>query len=159
MKTFKLAGTLAVVMMLPAPATQAMNFGNMMNPSKWFGSGGDDRDDAPYGYGDYGPYGGAPYGGAPYGGAPYGGAPYGADPYGYGGQPYGGYGAPPAYGADPNAYGAAPQGYAPAPYGQGYPGAAMVPPQAPGTADPAAQQRILELEQRVRQLEGQQRRP
>ncbi len=80
---------------------QAFNFGDMMNPSRWFGGDRDryyDRYDrhgygwgGPYGYGGYGgPYGGwgGPYG---YGGGPWGG--YGYGPYGgWGGPGYGGYG-------------------------------------------------------------------
>lgn len=71
-------------------AAQALDMGDMMNPSKWFG-GGHDRDyyDRGY-YGGYGPYG---WGGGPYGwgGGPYG---WGGGPYGWGGGPwgYGGYG-------------------------------------------------------------------
>lgn len=65
-------------------AAQAFNFGNMMNPGKWFDN--DDHDYYRYGrYGGYGPYGwGGPYGGyGPYGWGGYG--PYGWG--GYGGQP------------------------------------------------------------------------
>jgi hypothetical protein len=72
---------------------QAFDFGNMMNPSRWFGGDHDryDRYDR-YGYG--GPYGwgGGPYG---YGGGPYG---WGGGPYGYGGGPYGWGGGPYGYG-------------------------------------------------------------
>ncbi len=76
----------AVIVGLGALATtgpaQAFNFGDMMNPNRWFGG---DRDrDRYYDYdrygGGYGPYGG----GGPYGG--WGG------PYGYRGGPWGGYG-------------------------------------------------------------------
>jgi len=94
--------------------TFAVNFGDMMNPSKWFGGGKnrdyDDRRGGPdYGYGGPGwGYGGPGwgYGGPGYGyGAPgYGyGAPgwgYGAPGYGYGGPGYG-YGGP-GYGASTN---------------------------------------------------------
>jgi hypothetical protein len=71
--------------LLLVTSAQAMDFGNMMNPSKWMGGGNNDR---------Y--YGGGPgYGGPGYGyGGPVG---YGAGPgYGYGGP--GGYGAGPGYG-------------------------------------------------------------
>lgn len=74
---------------------QAFDFGNMMNPSRWFDN---DRDRGYYRgydgyYGGYGPYG---YGGGPWGG--------GYGPYGYGG-PYGGWGGyPGGYGG----YGGAP---------------------------------------------------
>ncbi len=54
-------------------AAQAFDFGNMMNPSRWF-----DNDHRYYDRGYYGGYGG-PYG-------------YGYGPYGYGGGPYGGWG-------------------------------------------------------------------
>ena len=76
------------------PPAQAINFGDMMNPSRWMG-GGKNRDRYDDYYDDYGPYGG-PWGGGPWGG-PYGGGPYGG-PYG---APYGvPYGAP--YGVAPN---------------------------------------------------------
>jgi len=55
------------------PVSHAFNFGDMMNPGKWMGGGGDRYDDD---YDDDGPYGdGGPYGGGPYGGygGPYGG--------------------------------------------------------------------------------------
>ncbi len=71
-----------------AGAAQAFNFGNMMNPSRWFGGNNDDYYDR--GYYRYGPYGGGPWGYGGYG--PYGwggGGPWGY-PGGYGG--YGGYG-------------------------------------------------------------------
>ena len=60
---------------------RAFDFGDMMNPSDWFGGNNHDRDyyDRGY-YGGYGPYGwGGPYGGG--WGGPYGG--WG----GYGGYP------------------------------------------------------------------------
>ena len=73
-------------------SAQAMDFGNMMNPSKWMGGGNNDRG---YGYGGGPGYGGPGYGGPGYG---YGGpAGYGGGPgYGYGGP--GGYGGGPGYG-------------------------------------------------------------
>jgi len=81
---FGLAGLAA------ANVAQAFNFGNMMNPSRWFDNDHDRYYDRGYygGYGGYGPYG---YGGGPYGygGGPYG---YGGGPYGWGGGPWGGYG-------------------------------------------------------------------
>ncbi len=67
-----------------SPISQAINFGDMMNPGKWMGGGNGDRYDD-----DYGPYGGGPYGGGPWGGGPYGGGPWGGP---YGGGPWGGYG-------------------------------------------------------------------
>jgi len=74
-------------------AAQAFNFGNIMNPGKWFDD--NDHDRYYYGrrYGGYGPYG---WGGGPYGGyGPYG---WGGGPYGWGGGPYGwgGYGGQPS---------------------------------------------------------------
>ncbi|MCU0562415.1 MAG: hypothetical protein MUE48_00525 [Desulfobacterales bacterium] len=81
------AASLGIVAMVAVSAAQAFNFGNMMNPSRWFNDRDRDRD---Y-YGGYGPYG---YGGGPYGwGGPYGGyGPYG----GWGGGPWGGYGGYPS---------------------------------------------------------------
>lgn len=83
----------------------AINFGDMMNPSKWMGGSKDrDYDDRRYGgpgYGYGGPgwgYGGPGWGGGPgygYGGPGWGGAPgygYGGPGWGYGGGP--GYGGP-----------------------------------------------------------------
>jgi len=79
---------LATLFMLDAAVlnvAHAFNFGNMMNPSRWFDNNNNDYYDRGYRYGGYGPYGGGygPYG---YGGGPYG---YGGGPYGYGGGPYG----------------------------------------------------------------------
>jgi hypothetical protein len=86
---------------------QAFNFGNMMNPSRWFNDNDRDR------YYDRGYYGG--YGG-PYGwGGPYG---YGGGPYGWGG-PYGGWG-----GYGPYGYGG---------YGGGYPSTIVVSPSSEGS--------------------------
>jgi len=67
-------------------AAHAFNFGNMMNPSRWFGGNDDYYDRGYYRYGGYGPYGwGGPWGGGGYG--PYGwGGPWGyPGGYGYGG--------------------------------------------------------------------------
>jgi hypothetical protein len=85
---------------------QAFNFGDMMNPSDWFGGNHHDRDyyDRGY-YGGYGPYG---WGGGPYG--------WGGGPYGWGGGPYG-WGSP---------YG----------WGGGYPGAIVVNPNQGSSAPP-----------------------
>jgi len=74
-----------------APAGRALDFGNMMNPGRWFGGDHDDDkwDDARYGYGA------PPYGPPP---PPYGyGAPAIAPAYSYGPAPMvaaPGYGAP-----------------------------------------------------------------
>ncbi|MGE5152488.1 MAG: hypothetical protein ACM3ST_00595 [Bdellovibrio bacteriovorus] len=91
-----LAATVSIGLgaLVTAGAAQAFNFGDMMNPGRWFGGDRDryyDRYDR-YGYG--GPYGGwgGPYGGwgGPYGyGGPWGG---GYGPYGWGGGYPGGYG-------------------------------------------------------------------
>jgi len=81
---------LSGAVLLPAKTALAVDFGDMMNPSKWFG-GGRNRDyyDGDYyryrrgGYGWGGPWGGYGYGGYPY----YGGYPgygWGAPGYGYG---------------------------------------------------------------------------
>ncbi len=72
-----------------ASQAQAVNFGDMMNPSKWLGNKNNDRDyyDRYYGYPGYG-YPGYGYGGYP--GYGYGGYPG----YGYGGYPGYGYGYP-----------------------------------------------------------------
>lgn len=73
---------------------QAFDFGNMMNPSRWFDN---DRYDRGY-YRGYDPYGG--YGGyGPYG---YGGGPYGWGGPGYGGWGYPGYGGYGGYGGAPS---------------------------------------------------------
>lgn len=70
---------------LAGSAAQAFDFGNMMNPSRWFGGDNDRYYDRYYG-GRYGPYGYGPYGGG--WGGPYGGW---GGPYGWGGYPgYGG---------------------------------------------------------------------
>jgi len=99
----------------------AMNFGDMMNPSKWMGNNKDrDYDDRRWDGPGYG-YGGPGYGGPGwgYGGPGYGyGAPgwgYGAPGYGYGAPGYGG----PGYGYGGPGYGGsgygAPADRAPAP--------------------------------------------
>jgi hypothetical protein len=125
------AGLLALSAL--APAAQAVSFGDMFNPGRWFGGGDDDYY---YDEGPWGPYGGGPVGpyGAPYGyGAP-GYAPYGAPGYGY--PPAGGYAAPyaaPGY--------AAPVAPAPAP--------------SAATSDSAKDQEIEALKRRIEQLERQ----
>jgi len=72
--------------LMTSGAAQAANFGDFMNPGKWFG--GNDRDDyyGPYGYPGYG------YGYPGYGYPGYGYPGYG---YGYPGYGYPGYGYPP----------------------------------------------------------------
>ena len=65
------AVALGIGSLLLAASAQAMDFGNMMNPSKWMGGGNNDRN--------------SHYGGGPgYGGPVYG---YGGGPGGYGGGP------------------------------------------------------------------------
>jgi len=81
--------------LLLVTSAQAMDFGNMMNPSRWMGGNSDRNSDygggPGYGYGGPGGYGGGPgYGSGGPGG--YGGGPG----YGYGGP--GGYGGGPGYG-------------------------------------------------------------
>lgn len=84
--------TLLVGVAAVSNVAQAFDFGNMMNPSRWFDSNNDRYYDRGY-YGGYGPYGYGPYGyGGPYGG-PWGGYP------GYGGWGYPGYG---GYGGAPS---------------------------------------------------------
>jgi len=111
------------------PQAQAFNFGDMMNPGRWFGGSPDRGDYAAYGY-DVPPP-----------------PPYAAGGgYGYPGQPAYGY---PAYGGQPG------YGYqvpaAPAHYGQ-----PAIPPAVPENAsvDSASERRIRVLEQRIRELEA-----
>jgi hypothetical protein len=155
--------TAAVVTTAYAPAIQAFDFGdmmnpgNMMNPGKWMSGDNNSDDGGPGAYSGPGPgYGGPGYGGPGYGGPGYGGPGYGGPGYGgpgYGGPGYGGpgYGGP-GYGSPggPASYGPgqvrSPGGYGPAP-GMGRPAV----PQA--AADQA--ERIRRLEQRIQQLEAQ----
>lgn len=124
-KTIALTALLAVA----TPAAQAVGFGDMFNPGRWFG--GDDED---YYYNDgrRGPYGPGPYG-AP-GFAPYGG-------YGYGPQ-----GAP-GYPAPGSAYGT--PGYA-------APGASPTSESAPSDSesDRTKDREIEALKRRIEQLES-----
>ncbi|RTZ72183.1 MAG: hypothetical protein DSZ00_08905 [Gammaproteobacteria bacterium] len=135
-KTAAVATTLLIAGLGMMGNVQAVDMGNMMNPSKWFGgdkNSGDDRyDDRDY---DRGP----PPG-------------YGPPP-GQGYPPPQGRGYPPAQGQGyyppPQGRGYPPpqgQGYAPA--GAGYGRSAM--PQSPE----ACAARIRELEGRIRQLEA-----
>jgi hypothetical protein len=117
-----------------APVSQAFNFGNMMNPSRWMG--GDRYDDYDEGY-----YGG-PYGGPGFG------YPYGGYAPGYGAPgPYGapGYGAPvPGYAAP--AYPAAPVAA---------PGVGPAPSRAPAAGvAPADSAEVQALKRRVEELEA-----
>ncbi len=169
--TRTISGIFMAAGLLLANPVVAVDFGNMMNPSKWMGGNkdrGDDYYDGPppgYGYGGAPGYGGEPgygYGGAPggYGGAPggYGGAPggYGGAPGGYGGAP-GGYGGEPGYGygGAPGGYGGAPGGYGGEP-GYGYGGAPGGYGTAPAYGAPAANPDAAEIErlkQRIKKLE------
>ncbi len=113
------AAALCIGCATAANVAQAFDFGNMMNPSRWFDNDRYDRDYyRGYGYGPYGGYGYGPYGG--YGG-PYGG-PWGG---GYPGYGWGGY---PGYGGG---------------YGGGYPSTIVVNP-TPGTSNEAPAPRLPE---------------
>lgn len=154
-KAFRGFVGVAAAFLLAAPAVQAQNFGNFMNPGTWFG--GSDRD---RGYDDRYPRGAVPPGPgyAPYGAMP----PHGQFPYGqqppvgqpFGMQPFGAphYGAQPFGVIPPTAPSVHPLGQPP--LVQPVPGARMEMP-----ADAAAQQRIRELEQRIEELERRQREP
>ena len=132
---FKLKACIVAASLLLANSASAFDMGKMINPSKWMGGNKDrDRYDDYYGGPGYGYPGGPPgygYGGAPGYGPPgygYGGAPgYGPPGYGYGGAP--GYGAAPAYG-----YGGAPTYGAP--------------------ASGSTQEELMQLKNRIRQIEG-----
>lgn len=126
--------TLAAALIIAAPAAQAVNFGDMFNPGRWFGN----DDEYYYDEGPWGPYGPGPYGAPGYG--PYGG-------YGYG--PYGapGYGAPaPGYGYGGPGYGAAPQ------TGPGQP--AQPPQPSQSQSEDAKDQEIQALKRRIEELEA-----
>jgi hypothetical protein len=125
------------------PPAQAINFGDMMNPSRWMG-GGKNRDRYDDYYDDYGPYGG-PWGGGPWGGGPYGG-PYGA--------PYGGYGAP-GYGYGAPGYGYGAPGYVGAPAAAAAPAA----PAAPSQSGSTSKSEIDALKRRIEELEATQKTP
>jgi hypothetical protein len=123
-------GVIAVAAgLLVAGQAQAFNFGNIMNPSRWFGGNrGYDRYDDYYGpgYGGYGPgYGGYGPGYGGYGYPGYGGG------YGYPG--YGGYGYP--------GYGVPATGYAAPTYS------------TPQTDSSAEAEEIERLKERVKELE------
>ena len=126
-----LALSAAAAILAYAPVGQAFNFGNMMNPNRWFG-GDRDRYDDRY---DDAYWGGGPYGPTPYGGYGYPGV-YGA-PYG---MPYG----VPGVGAPPAGYGTAP---APAPTPAPAQSTQTQPSVDPGEVE-ALKRRIEELESR-----------
>jgi hypothetical protein len=116
-----------------APVSQAFNFGNMMNPSRWMG--GDRYDDYDEGY-----YGG-PYGGPGFG------YPYGGYAPGYGAPGYG----TPGYGAPAPGYAAPAYPLAPA----AVPGVAPAPVQAPASgAAPVDSAEVQALKRRVEELEA-----
>lgn len=118
-----LALSAAAAILVYAPVSQAFNFGNMMNPNRWFGGDRDRYDDR---YED--PYWGGPHGAAgPYGGYGYPGV-YGA-PYGV-----------PGFGVPPTGYGAVP---APAPVQSAQPQPKVDPSEVE-----ALKRRIEELESR-----------
>ncbi len=133
-------GMLVAMTLLVADPAFAMDFGNVMNPTKWFG-GNRDRYDDDYYY-DEGPgFGGYP---PPYG-AP---GAYGAPGFGYPG-----YGGAPGYGAP----GVGAPGY-------GYPGVAPGVPgyttpayAAPETSSGSDALEVERLKRRIRELEDQQR--
>ena len=159
-----LVAVLGAVVVGVATPSIALNFGDMMNPSRWMG-GGRNQD---YGY-DGGPgYGyGAPGFGPGFGGPPgYGG--YGI-PGGYGSGYPGGYGRP-GYGGYPGGYGNSEyaDGGFPGDYGRtaqeasGAPSPRSAPPAtmtmpvygtSPGD-DASEQAELQRLRQRVRMLEG-----
>ncbi|WP_455234640.1 hypothetical protein [Thiogranum longum] len=136
-KTIKHGGVLATMLLIVASPVPAIDFGNVMNPSRWFGGNRDYYDDDYY-YGDgWGP-----------------GYGYGAPGYGYGAPGYG-YGAP-AYGAPAYGYGAPAYGYGVP--GAGVPGYASpqyqtTAPEAPAAESKADAQEIERLKERIRQLE------
>jgi hypothetical protein len=124
---------------MTASAAQAIGFGDMFNPGRWFGGDDDYYDDGPWGPYGYGPYGAPGYG-------PY--TPYG----GYGG--YGPYGAP-AYGAPAPGYGAPGYG-APGydPYGSASSGQGSGGQSTSSQSDAAKDREIEALKRRIEQLEA-----
>jgi hypothetical protein len=150
---FSILLTAAFVATAYAPASQAFNFGDMMNPGKWMGGKKNYDDYGPGGYGGPGgPYGPGGYGGP---GGPYGPGGYGGPggPYGPGG--YGGPGGPAPYGGAPYGPGqvGAPGGYGP-PGGYGQTPSVTAPPAPQRSGDQS--ERIRELQQRIEQLEAEQ---
>nr|WP_207168492.1 hypothetical protein [Thiocystis violacea] len=132
--TLTAATTLAVY----APVSQAFNFGNMMNPSRWMGNNNNDRYDDRYD---------EPYMGGPYGGGPY-------------GSPYGGYGYPGAYGAPYGMpYGMPGFGATPGGYGTPAYGAPMAAPAAPQQSAPSGTTEVEALKRRIEELEAKQQSP
>jgi hypothetical protein len=146
---------------------QAVDFGDMMSPGRWFGGSDRDRD---YREPQFGPgYGQPYYGSDPYAQQPWGQQSYGQQPWGqhpYGQQPWG----QQPFGQQPwgeQSWGQQPFGHSPydtpgsgeqrpgAP-GWGYddPGIGSAPQWgAPPAHEERMQQRIRELEQRIEELE------
>jgi hypothetical protein len=142
----KHGGILVAVSLLVADPAFAMDFGNVMNPTKWFGGNRDRYDDDYYdegpGYGGYPPPGG--YGG-----------PYGAPGFGYpgyGAPGYGGYGAP-GYGAP----GVGAPGYGYPGVGPGVPGYTAPAYSAPESSSGSDSLEVERLKRRIRELEEQTR--
>lgn len=146
-----LASTLLIASLGMGSSAQAVDMGNMMNPSKWFGGSKDSDDDR---YDERGYDNGPPPG---YGPPPGQGYP---PPQGQGYPPPRGQGYPPPQGQGyypPSRQG---RGYPP-PRGQGYPPqgygyGAPAPAQAPAMPESpeACAARIRELEARIRRLEA-----
>ncbi|UCE75604.1 MAG: hypothetical protein JSU62_06740, partial [Gammaproteobacteria bacterium] len=142
----KHGGMLVAVSLLVTDPASAMDFGNVMNPTKWFGGNRDRYDDEYYdegwgpGYGGYPP----PYGGPGAYGAPGFGYP------GYGGAP--GYGAP-GYGAP----GVGAPGYGYPGVGAGVPGYTAPAYGAPESGSGSDALEVERLKRRIRELEDQQR--
>ncbi|NEX18594.1 MAG: hypothetical protein C1943_18860 [Halochromatium sp.] len=118
---------LTALMIMASPAVQAIGFGDMFNPGRWFG--GND-DDYYYNDGPWGPYGPGPYGAPGY-------APYG----GYGYAPYGA----PGYPAPGATYGAP---------GYSDPATALSSEPASSTSESAKDREIEALKRRIEQLES-----
>jgi hypothetical protein len=138
--------TALVALVAYTPVSQAFNFGNMMNPSRWMGGGDRDR------YDDYDEF----YPGGPYG-APGFGYPYGGYGPGYGAPGYGAYGAPgygvPGYGAAVPGYGA--PAYPSAPVAA--PGVSPAPTTAPASGGAGDSAEVQALKRRVEELEAAQK--
>ena len=148
---------------------QAVNFGDMMSPGRWFGGGsdreGDYREPYPAQGGPPGLYGQQPYGQPFYGQDPYGQQPWGQQPWGQ--QPWGQqpwvqqpwvqqpWGQQP-YGYPPHGQPGLPMegspGWSPG-YGAGDPYGLPAPQMDVPPPEDRMQQRIRELEQRIEELE------
>ena len=149
----KHGGILVAVSLLVADPAFALDFGNVMNPSKWFGGNRDRYDDDYYYDEGWGPGYPPPYGGG-YGG-PYGGPGFGYPGYGAPGVGAPGYGAPgvgaPGYGAP----GVGAPGYPGV--GPGVPGYTAPAYAAPESGSGSDSLEVERLKRRIRELEEQQR--